>query len=216
MSNSLWPHGLQHTRLPCASRSPGVCSNSCPLSHLILTISSSVDPFSSCPQSFPASGSFPMSQLFTSGGQSIGASASVSVLPMNIQDWCPLGLIDLTSLLSKGLSRVFSSTIICLWQIQVLLFLVFSGILRGIFSLWLNELVGVEPIDLGGWLHVYQLASVKCYCENSPILVAHHSSGSTCSHHSSMQVNGVNAGLPHQVPMYSRAWKRSVGFFEIS
>ena len=120
MSSSSWPHWPQHTRLPCASQSPGVYSNSRPLSHP--TISSSVDPFSSCPQSFPASGSFPMSQLFTSGGQSIGASASISVLPMNIQDWCPLGLIDLTSLLSKGLSRVFSSTIICLWQIQVLLF----------------------------------------------------------------------------------------------
>ena len=90
-----------------------VCSNSCPLSLWYHpTISSSVVPFSSCPQSFPASGSFPMSRLFTSGGQSIGVSASASGLPMNIQGWFPLGLASLISLLSKGLSRVFSSTIV--------------------------------------------------------------------------------------------------------
>ena len=88
MSNSLWPHGLQLTRLPYPSLSTRVCANSCPLSQWChLTISSSVAPFSSCPQSFPASGSFPMSWLFASGGQSIGASVSASVLPMNIQDW---------------------------------------------------------------------------------------------------------------------------------
>ena len=103
MSNSLGPHG-QHTRLPCPSLSPGVCSNSCPLSWWYHpTISFSVAPFSSCPQSFPASGSFPLSQLFTSGGQSIGASTSASVLPMNIQDWFPLKLTGLISLLSKTL-----------------------------------------------------------------------------------------------------------------
>ena len=96
MSNSLWPHGLQHARLPCPSLSPEVSSNSCPLSWWCRpTISSSVIPFSFCPQSFPASGSLPMSQLFTSGGQSIGTS--VSVLPVNIQSWFPLGLTDLTS-----------------------------------------------------------------------------------------------------------------------
>ena len=108
--DSLRPHELQHTRLPCPSPSPGVCSNSCPLSqwcHPI--ISSSVTSFSSCPQSFPASGSFPMSLLFASGGQCTGGSASTSVLPMNIQGWFPLGLTGLI-LLSKGLSRVFSST----------------------------------------------------------------------------------------------------------
>ena len=110
MSNSLWPHGLQHTRLPCPSPTPGACSNSCPLSRWCHPfISSSVAPFSSCPQSFPASGSFLMNRLFVSGGQSIGASASASVLPMKIQDWFPLGLTSLISLLSKGLSRVFSS-----------------------------------------------------------------------------------------------------------
>ena len=110
VSNSLWPHGLQHTRLPC-SPSPGVCSNSCPLSQWCqTTISSSVVPFSSCLQSFPVSGSFLKSQLFTSGGQSIGASASASVLQMNVQGWFPLGWTGLISLLSKGLSRVFSNS----------------------------------------------------------------------------------------------------------
>ena len=110
MSNSLWPHGLQHTRLPCPSLSPRVCSDSCALSQWChLTISSSVIPFSHL-QYFPASGSFPVSQLFTSGGQSVRAAASASVLPMNIQDLFPLGLTGLISLLSKGLSRVFSST----------------------------------------------------------------------------------------------------------
>ena len=105
VSNSLWPLGLQHTRLPCPSPSPGVCSNSRPLGlwcHPI--ISSSVTPFFSCLQSFPSSGSFPTSQLFISGGQSIGASASASapVFPGNIQGWFPLGLSGLISLLSQG------------------------------------------------------------------------------------------------------------------
>ena len=106
---SLRPHGLQHTRLPCPSPTPRAFSNSCPLSQWCHpTISSSVIPFSSCLQSFLASGSFPMSQFFASGGQSIGASASV--FPMNIHDWFPLGLTGLISLLSKGLSRVFFNT----------------------------------------------------------------------------------------------------------
>ena len=111
VSNSLWPYGLQHVRPPCPSQTPRVHSNACPLSQWChLTISSSVIPFSSHPQSFPASGSYPMSQLFTSGGQSIGVSASASVLPMNIQDWFSLGWTGWISLLSKGLSRVFSNT----------------------------------------------------------------------------------------------------------
>ena len=111
VSNSLWPHGLQHARPHCPSPTPRVYSNSCPLSWWCHpTISSSVIPFSSCLQPFPESGSFPWSWLFTSGGQSIGASASLSVLPMNIQDWFPFRLTDLISLLSKRLSRVFSST----------------------------------------------------------------------------------------------------------
>ena len=111
MSNSLRPYGLQHTRLPYPSPSPRACSNSCPSSqrcHPI--ISSSVVPFSSCLQSFLASGSFPMSWLFPSGGESIGASVSASVLPVSIQDWFPLGLTGLISLQSKGFSRVFFNT----------------------------------------------------------------------------------------------------------
>ena len=125
MSDSLQPHGLQHARLPCPSLSPGVCSNSCPLNWWCHpTISSSVAHFSFCPQSFPASGLFPMSQLFASGGQSIGASvsASASVLPMNIQGWFPLGLTGSISLLSRGLSRVFFSTTIKKHQFFVFFF----------------------------------------------------------------------------------------------
>ena len=98
MSGSLWPHGLQHARLPCPSPILGACSNSWPLCRWCHpTISSSVIPFSSCPQSFPASGSFQMSQLFASGGQRIRASASASVLPINIQSRFPLGLTSLIS-----------------------------------------------------------------------------------------------------------------------
>ena len=118
VSNSLWPHGLQNTRLPCPpSPTPRVYSNSCPLSWWCHpTISSFIVPFSSCPQSFPASGSFQMSQCFTSGGQSIGVSASTSILSVNTQDWFPLGWTGLISLQSKGLSRVFSNTIIQKYQ----------------------------------------------------------------------------------------------------
>ena len=113
VSDSLRPQGLQHTRPPCPLPTPGVYSNSCPLSRWCHpTISSSVIPFSSWLQSFPASGSFPISQFFASGGQSIGVSASASVLPMTIQDWFPLGWTSWISLQSKGLSRVFSSTTI--------------------------------------------------------------------------------------------------------
>ena len=111
MSDFLWPHGLQHARIPCPSPSPRDCSNSCPLSQWCHpTISSSVIPFSSWIQSFPASEYFPMSQFFTEDGQSIGASPSASVFPMNLPDWFPSGLICLISLLSKGLSRVFTNT----------------------------------------------------------------------------------------------------------
>ena len=126
-SDSLWPHGLQRTRFPCPSLPPGVCSNSCPLSPWCYpTISTSVTPSSCCPQSFPASKSFPTSWLFASGGQSTGASVSASVLPMNILGWYPLGLTGLISLLSKGLSRVFSSTTI--WKHQ------FSGTQPSLWS----------------------------------------------------------------------------------
>ena len=111
VSDSLWPHGLQYARLPCPSLTPGAYSNSCPSCWWCHpTVSSSVVPFSSHLQSFPASGSFPVSQFFISGGQSIGVSASASVLPMNIRDWFPLGWTSWTSLQPKGFSIVFSNT----------------------------------------------------------------------------------------------------------
>ena len=131
MSSSLWPRWLQQTRLLCLSPSPRVCSNSCPLSQWCHpTILCSVIPSSSCLQSFPASGS-PLSQLFTSGGQSIGASASAWVLPMNIQGWFPLGLTGLISLQFKGFLRVFSST-----------------------TIWKYLLFGLQP-SLRSYSHIY-------------------------------------------------------------
>ena len=129
MSDSLWPHGLQHARLLCPSPAHGACSNSCPSSRWCHpTISSSVIPFSSLLQSFPASESFPMSQFFASGGQSIGVSASASILPMNIQDWFLLEWAGLISLHFKELSRVFSNTTVQKHQ--------FSSTQ---FSLWSNS-----------------------------------------------------------------------------
>ena len=112
VSDSLWPHESQHSRPPCPSPTPGLWSNSCPLSQwLHSAISSSVIPFSSCPQSLPVSRYFLMSQLFAWGGQSTGVSASASVLPMNTEDWFPLGWTGWISLQSNGLSRVFSNTV---------------------------------------------------------------------------------------------------------
>ena len=112
VSDSLRPHGLQHARLPCPSPTPGTCSNLRPSNQWCHpTITPSVVPLSSCLQYFPASGSFPMTQFFASGGQGIGVSASASVLSVNIQDWFPLGLIGLISLQCKGLSRVFNTTV---------------------------------------------------------------------------------------------------------
>ena len=144
---TLWPHGLQHARLSCPSPTPKVCLNSCPLSRWCHpTISSSVIPFPSCLQSFPASGSFPMSQLFISGGQSTEASASASVPPMNIQDWFPLGLTYLISLQSKGLSRVFSNTTVQKHQFfgaQPLLWAL------GGRHLWKNAFEHKLPLHLG-------------------------------------------------------------------
>ena len=130
MFNSLWPHELWHTRLPCPTPSPGVCSNSCPLSQWCHpAISFSVILFSSCLQSFPASGSFPMSRFFTSGGQSIGASASASVLPVNLQGWFPLGLTGLISLMSKDYQESspapqlegINSSVLSLFIVQLLM-----------------------------------------------------------------------------------------------
>ena len=124
VSNSLQPHEPQHARPPCPSPTPGIYPNSCPLSQWCrLAISSSVILFSSCPQSFPASGSFNMSQLCTSGGQSTRVSASTSVLPMNTEVWSPLGLTGWISLQFKGLSRVFSNTTVQKHQFLVLSFL---------------------------------------------------------------------------------------------
>ena len=139
MSNSVQPHGPQHIRPPCLSSTPGVHSNSCPLSqwcHPI--ISSSVIPFSFRLQCFPASRSFQMSQVFVSGGQSIGVSDSTSVLPMNIQDWYPLGWTDWISLQSKGLSKVFSNTTVQSISSLVLGFL-YNPTLTSIHDHWKNH-----------------------------------------------------------------------------
>ena len=140
MSDSLQPHGLQHVSFPCPSPSPGACSNSCPLSQWCHpTILSSVVPFSFCLQSFPASGSFLRSQLFTSGSQSIGASALASVLPMNIQDWFPLELTGLISLQSKGLSRVFSNTTHFKSINSLVLSFLYGPTLTSIHDYWKNH-----------------------------------------------------------------------------
>ena len=137
LSNSLQPCGLQHARLPCPLPTPGACSNSCPSCRCYHpSFSSSVIPFSSHLQSLPASGSFSISQLFASGSQSIEASASTSVLSMNIQGWFPLGLTGLISLKSKGLSRVSSNTTIQKYQF-------FSAQL----SLWSNSHIRMWPLE---------------------------------------------------------------------
>ena len=120
VSDSLQPRGLQHARLPCPSPTPGSCSNSCLLSWWCHpAISSTVIPFFSCLESFPASGPFPMSQFFASGGQSIRVSVSASILPVNIQDWFPSGLTGLMLFQFKGLSRVFSNTRVHSTKIQL-------------------------------------------------------------------------------------------------
>ena len=140
VSNSLWPHGLQHARLPCPSPTPGAYSNSCPLSWWCHpTIPSSVIPFSSCPQSFPASGSFPMSWFFASDGQSIGVSASGSVLPMNIQDWFSLGLTGSSIFFSqffstprfKSLCKQYFRERVCM-LLKLLPFILRNGILPAV------------------------------------------------------------------------------------
>ena len=141
MSNSLWPHGLQQVMLPWPPLYPRVCSNSCPLSQwCCLTILTSVNPLSFRLHSFPTLGSFPVNWLFASGGQSIGASASTSVLPMNIQSWFPLGLTSLISFQYKRLSRVFSSATI---QKQ------FFGTQP---SLWSNSHICIRLIE---WLYSF-------------------------------------------------------------
>ena len=146
MSDSLWPRELEHARLPCPSSSPGVYSNSCPLIWWCHpTISTSVDPFSSCPQPFSVFESFPMSQLFTSGDQSI--RASTSVLLINIQGWFPLGLTDLISLKSKGLSGVFSNTTVQRHQF---------------FDTW-PSLWSNSHIQESCWLILYDCSYILCW-----------------------------------------------------
>ena len=137
--DTLWPHEPQHTRPSCPSATPGLHTNPCPLSRWCHpTISSSVIPFFYCPQSFPAWGSFLISQLFTSGGQGIGVSASISVPPMNTQDWSPLGWTGWISLQSNGLSRVFSNTTVQMHHFFGLSFL-YSPTLTSIHDLWKNH-----------------------------------------------------------------------------
>ena len=139
MSDSLWPHEPQHARPPCPSPTPRVHPNPCPSSRWCHpTILSSVILYSSCPQSFPVSGSLEMSQLFASGGQNIGVSASISVLPMNTQDWFPLGCTGWISLQSKGLSRVFPNTTVQKHHSSVLSFL-YSPTLTSIHDYWKNH-----------------------------------------------------------------------------
>ena len=153
VSDSLQPHGLQHATPTCPSPTPGVNSNSCLLSQWChLTISSAVVPFSSHLQSFPASGSFPVSQFFASGSQSIGVSASASVLPMNIQGWCPLGWTGWISLQSKGLRRVSSNTTAQKHYILVLSFL-YSPTLTSIHDYW-------KTIALTRWTFVGKVMSL--------------------------------------------------------
>ena len=159
MSDYLQPHGLQHARIPCPSPTPGAYSNSFPQSRWCHpNISSSVIPFSSCFQSFPASGAFQMSQFFASGGQSIGVSASASVLPMNIQDWFSLRWTGWISLQSNGLSRVFSNTTI---QIIILLKKADHAEIKrhkrkhGIFRNWGDlaaAAVWLEHVRYRGWI----------------------------------------------------------------
>ena len=152
VSTSLWPDGLQHTRLPCPSPTHGACSNSCPSSQWCHpTISSSVTPFSSCLHCFPASGSFPRSQFFASGGQSTGALASVSVLSLNIQGWFHLGLTGMISLLSQGLSQLFP----LLWPARK--YSVFNRLMR------LGQ-AHLDTLHILGWLTGTSVTSAESLC----------------------------------------------------
>ena len=178
MSNSLRPHELQHTRPPCPSPTPGVHSDSRPLSRWCHpAISSSVVPFSSRPHSLPASESFPMSQLFESGAQSIGVSASTSVLPMNTQDWSPLGWTGRISLQSKRLSRVFSNTTL-LWTFRffvsfqltcpsrILCFTSYNLPPSNLYAYILNTNI-YQKLNLKKWNHLFPHTSFPVTCLKS-------------------------------------------------
>ena len=157
VSDSLRPHGLQHARIPCPSPTPRACSNSCPLSWWCHpTISSSVVPFSSCLQSFSASRSFPLSQFFASGGQSIGASASTSVIPVNIQDWFPLGLTGWISSQPKGFSRVLSNTTVQNHQ--------FLSTQLSLWSISHSYMTTGKTIALTRWAFVSKVMSLLLIC----------------------------------------------------
>ena len=173
VSGSLQPHGLQHTRLPCCSPAPGELMNSCSDSYPLnqwchLTILSSVVPFFSCLQSFSASGSFPISQFFASGGQTrASALASASILPMNIQEWFPLGLIGLLSFQSKGLSRVFSNTTVQKHQ--------FCGPQPSLWynshmHTWLQKSHSFDNLELC-WQSNVSAFSIYCLCEVKDLFV---------------------------------------------
>ena len=166
VSDSLWPHGLQHARFPCLSTTPRAYSNSCPLSQWCHpTTSSSVVPFSSHLQSFPATGSFPMSQFFPSNGQSIGASALASVLPMNIQGWFPLELMDLISLLSRDSQE--SSPVPQFESINSLTFILLCGpTLTSVHDYWKNH--SIDYMDL---CHQNDVTLVCCIVSSSMLLM---------------------------------------------
>ena len=167
VSDSLWPHGLQHARPPCPSPTTGAYSNSCPLSQWCHpTISSSVIPFSSLLQSFPASGSFPVSQFFPSGGQRIGLSASASVLPMNIHGWFPLGLTGFISLLSKGLSSLLRHHISKASIIELSAFL--------IIQLSYPYMTTGKTIALTRWTFVGKVMSLLSICFKPHLITTNH------------------------------------------
>ena len=165
MSNSLLPHGLQHTRPSCPSPTPWACSNSCPLSRWCHpTISSSVVPFSSHLQSFPASGSFPMSQFFASGGQSIGVSASTSVLPMNIQDWFPLGLTGLISLKGNAKECSNNHTVALISHASKVMLKILQVKLQQYMNREFSDAQAGFRKDRGTW---YQIANIRWIIEKA-------------------------------------------------
>ena len=190
MSDSLQPHELQHARLPCPLPSPGACSNSCPLSLWCHpTISSSIVPFSSYLQSSKASASFPVSQFFEAGAQSIRASVSASVLPMNIQNWFPLWLTGLISLQSKGLSRIFSNTTLQKHQI--------FGAQPSLCSVYLSSCLENNDVQLGPWRQGLLLSSDSASKDWNSV---RHTVGAHCVL-SNVQLFAAPGIVGHQAPL---------------